>query len=63
VSVSKFVRQCFVQGEKGICLEIALVELEASLVGNPDAIPEGRGAGVEITGHVMEQTMRKSPER
>jgi hypothetical protein len=60
--VTKFVRRCFIRDEKGICLEIALVDLEAGLVGNPDAIPEGQGTWVETTGHVMETT-RKSLER
>lgn len=29
------------------------MDLEAGLVGNPDAIPECRGARMEISGHIM----------
>ena len=38
------------------------MDLEAGLIGNPDAIPKCRGARVEISGHVM-STQRVEEER
>jgi hypothetical protein len=52
----------FIRDEKGIGLKVTLVDLEPGLVGNPDAIPESRGARMEISGHIM-STGRTRVER
>lgn len=44
----------FVRDEEGLRVEIAMVYLEASFVGNPVAISEGRGTRKVISGHIME---------
>jgi len=49
----------FVWDEEGVSLEIALMDLEAGLVGNPDAIPDSRGTRMEISGHVMEHAQEE----
>jgi hypothetical protein len=43
-----------VRDEEGVRVEIAMVDLETSFVGNPVAIPEGRGTRKVIAGHIME---------
>jgi hypothetical protein len=52
----------FVWDEKCVSFEVALMDLETGLVGNPDAIPECRGARMKISGHVM-STQRARRER
>ncbi len=49
----------FVWNEKSVRVEIAMVYLETSLVGNPVAISEGRGTRKVIAGHIMESVRRK----
>lgn len=48
-----------VRNKEGISVEVAMVDLEASLVGNPNAISEGGGARMMIAGHIMEYPGRK----
>lgn len=44
----------FIGDEQWIGVDVAMVDLETSLVGNPVAIPEGGGARMVIAGHIME---------
>jgi hypothetical protein len=53
----------FVRDMEGVRLKIAMVDLEASFVGNPVAIPEGRGTRKVIAGHIMESTEAERLER
>jgi hypothetical protein len=46
----------FVRDEESVRVEITMVYLEASFVGNPVAIPEGRGTRKVVAGHIMEST-------
>jgi len=43
-----------VGNKNGLSLKIAMVDLKASFVGNPVAIPEGRSTRKVIAGHIME---------
>lgn len=44
----------FIGNEKSLRVEIAMMDLEASFVGNPVAIPESRSTRKVIAGHIME---------
>ena len=46
----------FVWDEKRVDVEISMVYLKASLVGDPVAIPEGRSTREMIAGHIMDFT-------
>jgi hypothetical protein len=52
-----------VWNEQCICIQVPMVDLETGLVGNPDAISEGRGARMVIAGHIMELAKRKWLEK
>jgi len=43
-----------VGNKNGLSLEIAMMDLKASFVGNPVTIPEGRSTRKVISGHIME---------
>ena len=44
----------FVGYEKGVGLEVAMVDSEAGLVRDPDAVSEGGSARMVVSGHIME---------
>lgn len=46
----------FIRDEEGVRVEITMVDLEASFVGNPVAISEGRGTRKVVAGHIMESS-------
>jgi len=45
-----------VRDKNGLSLKIAMMDLEASFVGNPVSISEGRSTRKVIAGHIMEST-------
>jgi hypothetical protein len=47
----------FIWHKKGISIEVAMMYLEACFVGNPVAIPEGRGTRKMVAGRVMESAV------